>query len=336
MITWPHRAPRAEAASAGARCAIIAGMTTAVCTLFEGHYHHGVATLVNSLVAAGYVGTVWVGHRGPLPTWLTRHRGFDGHTGQLQVTPQVALHTVALDPPRSLNYQKPAFMRDVLHRHDPAADAVVYLDPDLVVKCAWSEIEAWFAGGEVALVEDLDGALPADHPRREGWRRFFAADGETPQRALARYYNSGFVGVPRAHDALLATWQRLCERIAADHGSTPRQRKLGAPGHVFHSTDEDALNFALMLGDTPLCAQGPEAMDFAPGGRHLSHAVGAAKPWQGRHFRGALRGRPPTVASQSFYRFTRGPLASLSRLTLARRRVSMALATALGRVYRQP
>lgn len=311
-------------------------MRIALCTLFESHYHHGVATLVNSLVAAGFEGTVWAGHRGPLPAWLVRHAGFDRGAGRLQVTPQVALQTLALDPPRSLNYQKAAFMRELLQVHDPAAEAVAYLDPDLVVKCAWAEIAAWFAGGEVALVEDLEGDLPADHPRREGWRRFFAAThGEVPERALARYYNSGFVGVPRAHDALLATWQRICERIAAEHGGELRQRKLGAPDHPFHSTDEDALNFALMLDDAPLCTQGPEAMDFVPGGRHLSHAVGAAKPWQGRHFRGALRGRPPSVASQSFYRFTRGPLASLSPLTLVRRRVSMALATALGRVYRR-
>lgn len=308
---------------------------TAVCTLFEAHYHHGVAALVNSLVAAGYRGTVWVGHRGPLPAWLTRNAGYDRAAARLQVTPQVVLQAVALDPPRSLNYEKPAFMRALLQVHDPAADAVVYLDPDLVVKCAWSEIEAWFADGAVALVEDVDGALPSDHPRRERWCRFFAAHGETPRRALERYYNSGFVGVPRVHVELLAAWQRICELIAAQADGALRERKRGTPDHLFHSTDEDALNFALMLGEAPLRTQGPEAMDFAPGGRHLSHAVGAAKPWQGRHFRGALRGRPPSVASQAFYRFARGPLASLSPLTLARRRVSMALATALGRVYRR-
>lgn len=307
-------------------------MTIAVCTLFEGHYHHGVAVLVNSLAAAGYEGTVWAGHRGPLPDWLTRRAGFERGRARLQVTSRLALQTVALDPPWSLNYHKPAFMRELLHRV-PAADAVVYLDPDLVVKCAWSEIEAWLAGGEVALIEDLDSALPSDHPRRQQWRQFFAAHGEQPQRPLERYYNSGFVAVPRARADVLGHWQRICELVAAETGNVLRQRKIGGPEHPFHSTDEDALNFALSLSLAPLRTQGPEAMDFVPGGRHLSHAVGAAKPWQGRHFRGALRGRPPSVASQAFYRFTRGPLASLSRLTLVRRRVSMALATALGRVY---
>jgi hypothetical protein len=310
----------------------MAAMTTAVCTLFEGHYHHGVAALVNSLVAAGYEGTVWVGHRGPLPAWLTAHADFDPEGARLQVTPQVALQAVALDPPRSLNYEKPAFMLALLDTHAPTAAAVVYLDPDLVVKCAWSEVAAWFAGGEVALVEDLDASLPSDHPKREAWRRFFAAHGETPQRTLERYYNSGFVGVPRAQRDLLTAWQRICEHVAAETGNTLRQRKLGTPSHLFHSTDEDALNVALTLCRAPLCTQGAEAMDLVPGGRHLSHAVGAAKPWQGRHVRGALRGRPPSTASRSFYRFARGPLVTLSRWTLARRRVSMALATVLGRV----
>ncbi|MGJ7490882.1 hypothetical protein [Variovorax sp. ZT4R33] len=310
-------------------------MAIAVCTLFEGHYHHGVAVLVNSLAAAGYEGTVWVGHRGPLPDWLTGRAGFERGRARLQVTPRLALQTVALDPPVSLNYHKPAFMRALLHRHAPEADAVVYLDPDLVVKCAWPEIEAWLADGEVALIEDVDGALPSDHPKRQQWHRFFATHGEQPQRPLERYYNSGFVGVPRALAHVLGDWQRICERVAAATGSALRQRKLGAPDHPFHSTDEDALNFALSLSLAPLHTQGPEAMDFAPGGRHLSHAVGTAKPWQGRHFRGALRGRPPSVASQAFYRFARGPLRPFSAMTLARRRVSMALASALGRLYRR-
>ena len=32
---------------------------TAICTLFEGDYHLGLAAILNSLVRAGYAGTVW-------------------------------------------------------------------------------------------------------------------------------------------------------------------------------------------------------------------------------------------------------------------------------------
>ena len=36
-----------------------AASDTAICTLFEGDYHLGLAAFVNSLVRAGYAGTIW-------------------------------------------------------------------------------------------------------------------------------------------------------------------------------------------------------------------------------------------------------------------------------------
>jgi hypothetical protein len=310
-------------------------MKIALCTLFEGHYHYGVAALVNSLAASGYEGTVWVGHRGALPSWILDHPDFDAVTGRLHVTSGLTLSAIELDPPISLNYYKPAFMREIFSTHEPACDAVVYLDPDLVVKCAWRDIEGWFEEDGIVLVEDVHGSLPSNHPKRLLWRLYFAGQGEVQRRSLERYYNSGFVGARRSHLHCIRAWERICERIVAEVGVHRRQRKAGSPDDLFHSTDEDALNVALTLSDVHLNACGPEAMDFAPGGHHLSHAVGAAKPWQGRHLRRALRGQPPTVASCWYYRFAEGPLSPFSALRLARRRFSLALALALGRLYQR-
>ena len=50
-------------------------MNISFCTLFEGNYHFGVAALSNSLIAAGYAGTLWVGYRGALSfasKWYSR------------------------------------------------------------------------------------------------------------------------------------------------------------------------------------------------------------------------------------------------------------------------
>lgn len=307
-------------------------MKVALCTLFEGHYHFGVAALVNSLVAAGFEGTVWVGHRGPLPAWIVDRAGFDARTASLRVTPALELKAVSLDPAVSLNYYKATFMREILQTHDLEAGAVSYLDPDMVVKCGWESMQAWIANDGISLVEDADWDLPANDPKRNLWRQFFASRGESwPRRESHRYYNSGFLCVHRADIAFLETWERISLHVAAECRSGLRQRKSGAPDSLFHSTDEDALNFALTLCLTPLNTAGPEAMDFVPGGNRMSHAVGAAKPWQGRHFRRALRGHPPSVASHWFYRFADGPLTPFSQVVLARRRLSMFLASVLGR-----
>lgn len=308
-------------------------MKTTICTLFEGHYHYGVAGLVNSLAAAGYEGTVWVGHRGQLPSWIVDRAGFDRDAKCLQVTPALQIRTIELDPPVSLTYYKPTFMVDILERLAPDAEAVTYMDPDMIVKCDWTAIEQWVTPDGIALVEDVNWSLPSRHPKRLRWQAFFAAYGQTPVRLLERYYNAGFVAVSRAQIDLLKAWQRICGLVAAYSGGPLRQRRVGGPDHIFHSADEDALNFTLSLCTTRLDTFGPEAMDMAPGGKHLSHAVGSFKPWQGHHVRRALRGKPPSLASQWFYRFAAGPLSPFSHVKLAKRKLAMKVALAVGALY---
>ena len=56
-------------------------MKISFCTLFERNYHFGVAALSNSLIAAGYAGTLWVGYRGALSGWIVDSPSFNRATG---------------------------------------------------------------------------------------------------------------------------------------------------------------------------------------------------------------------------------------------------------------
>ena len=56
-------------------------MTSTICTVFEGHYHKGVAGLANSLQANGYEGIIWAGYKGKLPPWAKLETQKNGREG---------------------------------------------------------------------------------------------------------------------------------------------------------------------------------------------------------------------------------------------------------------
>jgi hypothetical protein len=61
----------------------------AICTLSEGDYHHGVATLINSLINVGYDGHFWLGYRGELPAWIRRKEVQQSGLGEfVELNPQ--------------------------------------------------------------------------------------------------------------------------------------------------------------------------------------------------------------------------------------------------------
>ncbi|MBS0453867.1 MAG: hypothetical protein JSS14_21410 [Proteobacteria bacterium] len=306
---------------------------TILCTLFEGHYHYGVAALANSLLANGYEGELWVGYRGELAGWITGHPQYNASTGHLQLSDKFGLHFLLLDTQVFFTYYKATFMRLVLDKHAPQAEVVAYIDPDIVLKCPWQEMDPWFEGG-IALVEDVNWNFPARHPKRLMWREWFEPHGVVQHRLLDRYYNAGFIAVPREHVEFLTLLGWMCE-LVADYNAGLQHIKAGEATDLFHSTDQDALNFALCAYDVPLNTVGGEAMDFQPGGYHMSHAIGWPKPWVRNHVLSALKGHPPTLATKAYYEFANHPIRPHAPWRLALRRASLQLASVIGRFYRK-
>lgn len=306
---------------------------TTLCTLFEGHYHYGVAALANSLVVNGYEGELWVGYRGQLADWITGHGNYDAATGHLQFSEKFSLRFVLLDTPLFFTYYKAAFMRQVMDKYAPQADVVAYIDPDIVVKCPWVDMAPWFEDG-IALAEDVNWNFPARHPKRMMWRSWFAPHGVVQRRDLDRYYNAGFFGVPREHADFLTLLSWMCD-LVADYNAGLKHIKSGNAPDLFHSTDQDALNFALTVHEAQLNTVGAEAMDFVAGGYYMSHAIGWPKPWVRNHVHAALEGRPPSNATKAYYTFANHPLRPYAPWRFALRRVNLQIASVIGRFYRK-
>lgn len=299
-------------------------MSHAICTLFEGHYHFGVGALINSLHASGFRGPVICGHRGPEPAWATAARTLpDG----------IDVRFVPVAPSVHFTYYKPAFMLECWAAHCADAQQLYYFDPDIVVKARWPVLARWAADG-VALCEDVNGYLPARHPYRLAWGDFLHHHGLAALRPLDRYYNAGFLGLPRHQRAFLELWEQIIDCAAQELGSL-HQIKFDEPNALLHTPDQDALNMALMASDVPINGTGPEGMDFAAGGHLLSHAIGKRKPWRGGFLAEALRGHPPGSAQKSFFRFAQSPLRLFPAGQLARLRLSLQTSALLGRMYRR-
>ena len=229
---------------------------------------------------------------------------------------------------------KADFLLEVLHHHAPRADAVVYFDPDIVVKCPWPNLEPWLRRSDVAVVEDVNGSLPATAPMRAVWRDYFLKAGLTEIRASDRYYNSGFVSVRREAEAFLLTWRDLCREALRLLGSDTAL-KAGHGSGLFSTPDQDALNMALMTTDVFVGAADSSAMDFRQAGHYMAHAIGLNKPWRGGAVRLALGGTPPTSAAKQFLTYAGGPIRSFEAAKLRRLRTAQRIGAAMGRFYRR-
>lgn len=305
----------------------------AICTIFEGDYHLGLAAFVNSLVRGGYKGTIWAGYRGALPPWLSQLKRVDARGEEYDVAGQIRMVFLPIETETHLANYKPKFMLDLLANQAGNCEYIWYFDPDVFLRCNWAHFDNWQRHGVALCEEIVNYHLSESDPMRYQWIEIGAAMGLGKPRALNRYFNSGMVGVNRADAELLQVWKRILERIATMgidmKGFMPGDREM-----PFHSMDQDALNMAAMYTDLPLTTMGPEAMGFVPSGFTMYHAVGH-KPWRDSLLLRALAGYPPSSAEKFFFTQVSSPIRAYSPARLAAKRFGCAVAALIGRFYRR-
>lgn len=306
-----------------------------VCTLFEGDYHIGLAALVNSLMAHGFIGRIAIGYRGALPPWVDQLVKIQSSSrgARYQVSDSVQLDFVSIDTAMHLANFKPFFMRQLLSEY-PACKFIWYFDPDIVIRCSWKFFAQWAKYG-ICLCEDVtNGTMPTNHPIRCQWIELATLWGfENPTR-ISRYYNSGFVGLPASSVHFLEVWEFVI-KSAQSSGVSMTAFGVGTRMSPFYGVDQDAMNVAAMYASLPLTTVGPEGMDLVPGGFTMYHAIGSPKPWRKNMFMSALRGVPPSGSDKAFLANLSQPIQVYTSTQLAWKRFSCTAAALIGRFYRR-
>lgn len=302
----------------------------ALCTLYEGDYHYGLAALANSLFHSGFSGTLWAGTQGGRPPWYN-----GGASNETKLSNGMTIRFVDIETPYHFSHYKPWWMQDVLTVHAPESTYVAYFDPDIVVKAPWDFFHGWIERG-IAVVGDYYEQIAESHLFRLHWREHAQKRGHETVRKLDRYFNGGFVGARRDQTDFLKVWADLLSGLP-DLGLPIDQLLPASKLHPFQMTDQDMLNAALECGDWQLATLPPSAMDLrGEVGQVMCHMTPGAKPWRCGYFMGQRRWRQRAHASRIYWQNVAGPIVPYGKRELIARRLDQRFATLFGRLYAIP
>ena len=237
------------------------------------------------------------------------------------------------------NY-KPDFMLELWDGPAQPVEAMIYLDPDIVVTMNWSMFEHWLEHG-VALCEDINSPVHEFHPKRDAWRKYYLKYGRELKFKSAYYVNGGFVGVKKDYRSFVENWRDLQSEMAEAIGGLSRSSLTGqklakevagifAP---FSKTDQDALNATVEYSSHQASILGKEAMSFITGKSILPHALGTPKPWMNRPLVKWINGYSPRLIDKMYWKYANGIIKSKPSFVVSYKIFLTNLAAFLSRFY---
>jgi hypothetical protein len=308
---------------------------SAVCTLFEGNYHYGVAALVNSLYKNGFTGDIYAGYRGELPPWANEAKeSTDMMWAGGKTIKSLAgcdIHFLPVETDVHLTNYKPAFMLALQQYVDRG---LFYFDPDITVKCQWQFFEDWINCGVAVVQEIIMNNCSPFHPRRLRWQPVIEKAGRRTERLLYNYFNGGFCGVKKNDLDFIKAWYEITETGIKYFDFDPHYfTKPIVQTNIIPTGDQDALNIAAMCSKASISDFGPEGMDFIPGGWLMSHATGQPKPWHINYIKKALRGEKISLAEKNYWSYINSPIITHTNSQLKLKKLSIKIASLINRLY---
>jgi hypothetical protein len=298
-----------------------------VITLFESHYHLGVAALANSLVKSGFSGLLNVGYKGNLPPWTSflNKKGVD----IFHLSSDVDLRFELIESELHFGYYKPNFLSRMFVDY-PQVDKVYYFDPDIVVNAKWDFFSTWVDSGIALCTDNSFPFVYRNHPWRTEWKKL--GKKTSVHSDVDFYVNSGFVGICKNDVSLLDTWIYLTHEYRINGGDTTLFEK---DAHRAFKGDQDLLNAAITIRpELTYSVIGQEGMGFIHPTYLMTHTVTMGeKPWRKNFITFTLKsGQKPDLTEKNFFNYCEYPIPVFPKGTLRFKRFSLKIATLLGRV----
>lgn len=314
-------------------------MTSAICTLFENHFHNGVAALINSLYKNDFRGEIFAGYKGTLPKWAENAEDnpiFEWSGAKtLRINDDLNIHFLPVTTNYHLTHHKPDFMLALLNGPAKTADFLAYFDPDIINLCKWGFYEKWMSCGVAMVHEIVSNDMPSTHPSRMEWRHIIKLINRIPRREIHSYINAGFCGISRRDIEFLQLWSGIIQVAIKQYKMDPETFIAYDRTSPFYAIDQDAFNITAMCCNCPISEMGPEAMDFVGAGWTMSHATGWPKPWRKKFILAALAGNPPSRQDKRYWQNIDYPINLYDNLKKQQTNMNIFIGSAIGRFYKR-
>lgn len=300
-------------------------LTSVICTVFDGDYYFGILALANSLVKAGYIGPIFICHRGE------NHHITENVIRTYQDNGiDIELKEIIFDG-HLTNYKPHLIFDTAIKYHN--AKILFYIDPDIVVESEWKFLENWASDNISLFCDSLWHPMLSSHPKKLAWEKI-ARDYGLTFRRFDGYACAGFIGIPREYLSFVEVWRDLMGRLEESGYFSPDTFHSGQSTDPFMAMDQDVLNLALAVCDAPFSLASPENQGTMANGAYIAHAQGAPKPWRGGSIRNAIRlGRRPSYAVRQYWKHVTYPVQVHSPTEVRLARAKIGFATLLARLF---
>jgi hypothetical protein len=296
-----------------------------ITSLFEGHYHLGIAALINSAANGGFKGEFWIGYKGELPPWISQLSKQEDDFYILNTDIKIRFEKLITN--WHFGYYKPVFLKELLSL--PGTNKIYYFDPDIVINCPWTFYSEWVESGVSLCLDNCFPLVTQRHPWRKKWRELAGNTGV--ESTVEQYVNSGFIGLQKDQIEILTKWIDITKMYEEIGGNLKVFEK---DGFRAYKGDQDLLNAAITVSPN-ICYSiiGKEGMGFSQPAYLMLHAVDSIKPWRKKFVSLSLKGNIPSAADKAYWSFAKGAIQIYSNSFISFKNFTIKLASFVGRFY---